>query len=199
MMKSLSTTLPYRESTLVAASEVAQATVSRLGLHALHFSSQHYTTSGMSLAGDHGPAHWERVLLNGALLHCLTEGRVDMDVIYYFAAFHDAGRINEYDDPPHGLRGARLFIRYAQQQSLSLSQHKQQLIYDACANHTHQLFSEDIDIAACFDADRLDLNRVLIYPDIHRLNLQGIITDTIIADASERARQPLTRYRCYKL
>src|SRR3954447_3069328 len=54
--------------------------------------------------GDHGVAHWARVLENGLRLAGATEANVE--VLQLFAVFHDSRRVNEHSDPGHGPRAA---------------------------------------------------------------------------------------------
>ncbi len=58
----------------------------------------------LPLGGDHGVAHWARVLENGLKLAEATGANVD--VVSLFAVLHDLGRINECTEHDHGLRGA---------------------------------------------------------------------------------------------
>lgn len=54
----------------------------------------------LSLGGDHGVAHWARVLENG--LSLAEKTGVSVIVVSLFAIFHDSRRINEVTDPEHG-------------------------------------------------------------------------------------------------
>src|SRR5262245_8323225 len=54
--------------------------------------------------GDHGLAHWARVLQNG--LRLAEESGADVDVVTLFAVLHDSRRVNEWSDPEHGPRAA---------------------------------------------------------------------------------------------
>src|SRR3954451_4782297 len=54
--------------------------------------------------GDHGIAHWARVLENG--LRLSEETGADIEVVQLFAIFHDSQRVNEVTDPDHGPRAA---------------------------------------------------------------------------------------------
>ena len=42
----------------------------------------------------------------------------------------------------------------------------------ACRDHTTVIHTDDITIGTCWDADRLDLGRVAIATDPHRLNTE---------------------------
>ena len=54
--------------------------------------------------GDHGVAHWARVLENG--LRLAEETGAHVEVVRLFAVLHDSRRINEVTDPDHGPRAA---------------------------------------------------------------------------------------------
>ena len=54
--------------------------------------------------GDHGVAHWARVLENGLRLSKETDANIE--VVQLFAVLHDSRRQNEVTDPDHGPRAA---------------------------------------------------------------------------------------------
>lgn len=112
----------------------------------------------------HGLSHWQRVLENGALI-CEADGG-DIDIITYFSYLHDSCRWNEDHDPSHGPRAAAYAKRHRDLFDLDDGQFK--LLISACSGHT---FSKpgnkaamDKTLAACWDADRLDLPRVGVTP-----------------------------------
>ena len=111
----------------------------------------------LDLSGIHGLAHWERVRENGLRLARLTGARAD--VVELFAYFHDACRRNDGHDPEHGLRGARL-ARGLAGSVFDLDPEGLALLVEACTGHTHGGTVAQITVAACWDADRLDLARV---------------------------------------
>jgi len=112
----------------------------------------------------HGLDHWWRVWKNAQLV---AEASTDLEVVGLFALFHDSMRVNDHDDPDHGIRGYRLWERFHQLHGREgfLSQHQRDLLHDACAEHNGGYRSTDPTIAVCWDADRLDLHRVGIWPD----------------------------------
>jgi hypothetical protein len=59
--------------------------------------------------GHHGASHWSRVRHNGLLL--AEANGAQIHVVELFAFFHDARRVNEYEDPDHGKRGAELALK----------------------------------------------------------------------------------------
>lgn len=156
----------------------------------------HAVRGQMSLDSDsvHGPAHWMQVAFNGRLL--ARETGADPIVVRLFAFFHDARRLDEWEDPEHGFRGGELArawrgIRY------ELDDRRLDLLVCACRVHTSAVSpTDDITVDTCIDADRLDLARVGIMPDPGRL-----LTDSARAFAC-RAREEgvqLDDYRSYLL
>ena len=116
--------------------------------------------------GDHGVAHWARVLENG--LKLASETGANVEVVSLFAVLHDSRRINEMTDPEHGLRAAKLAL-VLRGNVFDLDNHAFQLLYRACEGHTHERTHPDPTIQTCWDADRLDLGRVGITPHASRL------------------------------
>jgi uncharacterized protein len=111
--------------------------------------------------GDHGIAHWARVLENG--LRLAEETGADIEVVQLFAALHDFQRINEGADPKHGPRAAQ-FASSLPGIMFDLPEHEFRLLHRACAGHTHERTHSNVTIQTCWDADRLDLGRVGITP-----------------------------------
>jgi uncharacterized protein len=116
--------------------------------------------------GDHGIAHWARVMENG--LRLAEETGANLDVVRLFAVLHDSRRINEAWDPDHGPRAAR-FASTLRGRLFDLPDREFQLLHRACAGHTHEPTHPDLTIQTCWDADRLDLGRVGITPEPTRL------------------------------
>jgi uncharacterized protein len=114
----------------------------------------------------HGPSHWKRVEKNGLLI--AEETGADKRVITLFAIFHDSRRVNEGTDHGHGSRGAAL-AKSLRGKHFDMEDEAFQLFLEACAGHTDGLVTPDKTIAACWDADRLDLVRVGITPDPRRM------------------------------
>lgn len=150
--------------------------------------------------GYHGIPHWERVLINGLMLKQMLPDYVCEDTIFLFALFHDSKRVNEGHDILHGMRGADYFkqcfdsgfidptLLGSESKSLSIISS----VVKACSYHTLNLFDGNSKVAACYDADRLDLERVGIYPDVTKLNYQTAISKDLIYECSMRARQLLS-------
>jgi len=111
--------------------------------------------------GVHGISHWGRVLENGSHLAALTGA--NLRVVQLFALLHDSRRMNDDHDPKHGTRGAEL-AREMNGKLFTLAADELVLLQDACARHTRGLTTADITVQTCWDADRLDLPRVHIFP-----------------------------------
>ena len=116
--------------------------------------------------GDHGVAHWARVLENCRRLAAATTAKVE--VVTLFAVLHDSRRMNEVADPNHGPRAAE-FARKLRGKLFDLPDHEFKLLHQACAGHTHERTHRDETIQTCWDSDRLDLGRVGIMPHPSRL------------------------------
>ncbi len=113
------------------------------------------------LGSIHGVEHWARVERNGLWLAGRTGANVA--VVRLFALLHDACRLNDWHDPGHGPRAARLAAELGAQ-VLGVSPEELDLLCRACEGHTLERISEDPTIGTCWDADRLDLPRALITP-----------------------------------
>ena len=116
--------------------------------------------------GDHGVAHWARVLENGLRLSKETDANIE--VVQLFAVLHDSRRQNEVTDPDHGPRAAE-FAMALRGSIFDLGDHEFRLLYKACHGHTHERTHTDVTIQTCWDSDRLDLGRVGITPHPTRL------------------------------
>jgi uncharacterized protein len=114
----------------------------------------------------HGPGHWRRVERNGLLLSAHTGANTD--VVRLFALFHDSRRENDGLDPEHGARGAEYAARL-HGTAFQVTDDKFRLLHYACVWHTKGRNHENLTIATCWDADRLDLGRVGIVPDPQRM------------------------------
>jgi uncharacterized protein len=122
-------------------------------------------------APSHGPDHWLRVENFGRRLAADTGA--DGEVVRLFAWLHDAGRVNDGEDPGHGTRGAALAASLRERGLLVLEDERMALLLEACDRHAEQGRHDDPTIATCFDADRLDLARYGIVPDERRLHSEA--------------------------
>lgn len=120
----------------------------------------------LPLNGDHGVAHWARVLENG--LRLSKDTGADVEVVQLFAVLHDSRRQNEVTDPEHGPRAAK-FALELRGRVFHLDDHRFRLLHRACHGHTHERTHPDTTIQTCWDSDRLDLGRVGVTPHPSRL------------------------------
>ncbi len=110
----------------------------------------------------HGFNHWRTVKKNALYLSQLNDG--DPDVISHFAYFHDCMRVNEQRDDGHGMLGGKYALK--NKELLELYDDQLNILYKACSGHTGGRNPSNDTIACCWEADRLDLRRVDIEPDI---------------------------------
>jgi uncharacterized protein len=134
--------------------------------------------------GDHGIAHWARVLENG--LRLAEETGADTEVVRLFAILHDSRRINEDGDPKHGPRAAAYALEL-RGVVFDLPDPAFRLLHRACSGHTHERTHSDITIQTCWDADRLDIGRVGITPHPSRLCTEAANRPETIKWADDRA------------
>lgn len=133
--------------------------------------------------GIHGVHHWARVIENG--LEIASHNNANKKIIIAFGFFHDCQRENDGDDPEHGFRGGEFMEKY--RGKINLTDEEFDKVKIACAGHTNVLHHNDIDISTCWDADRLDLFRVGIYPEAEYLNNEISKQDYFIEERSELA------------
>lgn len=114
----------------------------------------------------HGRAHWERVRLNGLWLAERTGA--DAELVEMFAYLHDSQRKNDGKDKGHGPRAAR-FASGLNDSILRLEADRLAVLVDAIEHHSNGFVDSNITAQTCWDADRLDLTRLGIRIDPHRL------------------------------
>jgi uncharacterized protein len=136
------------------------------------------------LSGIHGVVHWARVLENGVRLAESTGA--NLAVVRLFAVLHDSKRIDEGDDPEHGPRAAEASA-VLRGKLFDLSDAEFSLLYVACADHTTEHTHPDVTVQTCWDADRLDLGRVMILPRRDRLCTAAAKTVEVLDWANRRA------------
>ncbi len=134
--------------------------------------------------GIHGLSHWARVMENG--LRLAEVNGADKELVALFAIFHDSKRQNESKDNGHGKRGGK-FAQSLLGKVFNLDSRRFNLLYYACEYHTKGLTEGDITVQTCWDSDRLDLNRVKIKTDPHKLCTREAIKPEILEWAGKRA------------
>jgi uncharacterized protein len=115
----------------------------------------------------HGPDHWARVERNGVYL--ARRCGADELVVRLFALFHDCMRLNESIDRDHGRRGAA-YARSIARHLPPLAAGQIETLCLACELHTEGVRHDDATVAACWDADRLDIGRAGLVPDASFMN-----------------------------
>ena len=105
----------------------------------------------------HGPDHWARVERNG--LYVAQKTGANKIIVQLFAVFHDCMRQNDHIDPGHGYRGAEYAVQI-KDELINIPQDDFDKFYYACEWHTDKRTTDDVTVAACWDADRLDIGRV---------------------------------------
>ena len=134
--------------------------------------------------GVHGVSHWARVLENGRRLAPQTGA--NLEVVELFAVLHDSKRKNDGIDFLHGPEGA---VNAAKLRGFAfeLDDANFELLRHACADHTRGFTRADVTVQTCWDADRLDLNRVGILPRQKLLCTQPARDPALLGWANERA------------
>jgi uncharacterized protein len=122
----------------------------------------------------HGERHWRTVARNGLWLAERTPGS-DAHVVFLFALLHDTMRVNDQYDPGHGPRAAAFAEELQAAALLALDDHRGALLVEACRLHADGLTADDATVAACWDADRLDLPRVGIEPAARLLSTEAAL------------------------
>lgn len=117
--------------------------------------------SEMFYSSLHGIDHWRRVERNG--LHLSKFTQADTAIVSCFAYLHDCMRMSEGHDPEHGKRGAA-YAKELRGDILTLDDEQLETLCHACEWHTAGRHTDNITVATCWDADRLDLGRVGITP-----------------------------------
>ena len=118
----------------------------------------------LDLNSDHGISHWQRVDKIG--LYLSKETGADTTVVSLFAYIHDSKRINEDYDPQHGARAALFTSELYKEKLLDITASQLNNLITACKFHSQsEIKPDNITIATCWDADRLDLWRLGATPD----------------------------------
>ncbi len=137
----------------------------------------------------HGVRHWRRVASNGLALLAETP-EADGLLVFLFALFHDAMRLNDHRDPQHGERAAALAGDLRNGDLYRIDGARMDLLVLALAEHDRGRTSDDATVGACWDADRLNLWRVGIEPRPDRLSTQAAKRPARILWAKRAMRTP---------
>jgi uncharacterized protein len=144
----------------------------------------------LRLDGVHGAAHWVRVRDNGLRLAELIG--TNSEVVELFAFLHDSKRLNDAIDPDHGRRASE-FARTLRGSLIVLSDEDFESLVLACEHHSNGLTEADITVQVCWDADRLDLGRIGVKPDVRYLCTSAAKEPEMIEWAFDRSRQTVQK------
>ena len=117
----------------------------------------------------HGPPHWRRVESNA--LEIAEHSGADKTVVRLFAVFHDVKRETNGYDPEHGYRAAE-FALERHGELFTIPEVSLQLLLVACRLHNDGQTSDCATIGTCWDADRLDLPRVGMRPEVKYMSTE---------------------------
>jgi uncharacterized protein len=149
-------------------------------------------TFGLRWDGIHGAAHWARVRRNG--LELAPHTGANPRVVEYFAFLHDICRHDDGDDPEHGRRAAE-FARTLLGTLIDLETHEFEELSTACELHTRGLiWGYSPTILTCWDADRLDLERVGVPPFRELLCTEAAKRPDMIQRARWRSTNKLYKF-----
>ena len=138
--------------------------------------------------GIHGANHWARVLHHGKNIGELR--KADLLVIELFGFLHDSCRWSDGRDAQHGERAAEfahgIHGDYYQLQPKQLDE-----LCHALRHHSGGEVSTNKTIQTCWDADRLDLGRVGIFPSPQYLSQEANIFIDLAYDwSTQLLRRP---------
>lgn len=122
--------------------------------------------------GIHGANHWARVLHHGKNIG--QKRKADLMAIELFGFLHDSCRLDDGRDPKHGERAAE-FAHGIHGDFYSLEPRRLDRLCYALRHHSSGEVSIDATIQTCWDADRLDLGRVGIFPSPKFLSPEATI------------------------
>ena len=138
----------------------------------------------LSLKGIHGLGHWQRVQENG--LKLAKHNGANKDIVRLFSFLHDCCRQDDRFDPEHGPRAAE-FVEMLRNDLIYAADEEFEKLIEAIRDHTLVINTNDLDIATCWDADRLDIGRVGRRPHRRFLNTDIAKKDWILNWAYPRS------------
>ena len=133
--------------------------------------------------GVHGANHWARVLNHGKNIGQIR--KADLLVVELFGFLHDSCRHNDERDPKHGERAAE-FAHGIHGNFYRLKPKQLDALCYAMTHHSGGEVSMDATIQTCWDADRLDLGRVGIFPSPKYLSQEAALFIDLAHDWSIR-------------
>ena len=142
----------------------------------------------LPLDGIHGVSHWYRVAVNGNVIASRTP-TVDKMVVSVFAFVHDSQRAVDEYNVEHGVLAAGWALSNRNTLFDFMSDAQFNLMIMACSGHTTEIFSNDLTIQACWDADRLDIGRCKEFIDPEFLGTRVAKDEKVMAAALARSRE----------
>lgn len=137
------------------------------------------------IGGIHGFEHWVRVIENG--IDISNNIGTSRRIAVIFGFFHDIERLHDGDDPLHGLRGGKLLEHY--RDDLKLTDEDFKNAYLACEGHNYKKNTENKEVGACWDSDRLDLFRDNLVPRAEFMNSDYTRSAYTILEAMGRSQR----------
>lgn len=134
----------------------------------------------------HDPEHWHRV--EKYAVYLAKDCGADELVVRLFALLHDSQRRIEGPEPEHGPRAAAYARELHQRKAFDLTPHQLTLLTQACHDHENGRRCPDPTIGTCWDADRLDLDRVGITCDP---DLMSTLTGRVLSQKRPWDRQKI--------
>jgi uncharacterized protein len=130
-----------------------------------------------------GINHIARVIENGIILSEINRSKLNVIIVYAF--FHNIKKKSNEQDKNHAERSANFLRNY--EKELNITEEEFDMVYEACKNHSDELFNENKNIADCWDADRLDIMRKGLYPNKEKMNSSAAKNPGIITWAMKRS------------
>lgn len=130
---------------------------------------------------NHGVAHWRAVARTGLLIASHDE-RVDSQLVVLFALLHDSQRFYECDDSEHGPLAQQYLATLLADRVIMLDAERAELLGRAIRLHDAAMTSSCATTAACWDADRLQLQRFSVCLD------QQLFSSAFALDPQVRAQ-----------
>lgn len=145
--------------------------------------------------GHHGVRHWARVRRNGRVIAQHVPG-IDLAIVDLFAVLHDARRLDELEDPGHGWRAMAHLRKLHSETRLGLTPEQFHTLLIAIERHSDPRATPyNVTMAACWNADRLDLGRVGITPDKRYMHPEALPPDDVIARLHQSAQREQHKLR----
>jgi uncharacterized protein len=118
----------------------------------------------------HGPSHWQRV--DEFVLNIAASSGADLTVVRLFALLHDSCRQDDGADLDHGPRAAEMLDRIVPT-VFAIDPGRFGLLKEAIRLHTSGLTTNEPTIGTCWDADRLDIRRVGMTPNVQYMSTEA--------------------------